>query len=213
MNLIPKERVIYSNYDLWENYPDDYLKEIALECEWVTEDDEITDEMLCAWRYQEDETDWEIVFDALKNFFDGKTVIFFGSVGLWHGVYDAGKVGDFERLFYAATKDCDYVKFYDENGHLYLHCSHHDGSCSFEIKILTKDGEDYLERWEDSWSDKRTESEVHTQIVKRYSVLPNFAHKEYGCAKREYEPQSKERFVSMLNNKATSNYYPNGYAM
>jgi len=33
----------------------------------------------------------------------------------------------------------------------------------------------------------------------------------YGCPKRQYEKQSKKRFIEILNNKATSNYYPNGY--
>ena len=35
MNKTPKARVIYDNYDLWEKYPDDTLKEIAKECEWI----------------------------------------------------------------------------------------------------------------------------------------------------------------------------------
>ena len=34
--------------------------------------------------------------------------------------------------------------FYDKNGHLYLHCTHHDGSCLFEIKALTEQGYDYF---------------------------------------------------------------------
>lgn len=213
MKLIPKKRIIYSNYDLWEVYPDDLLKQIALECGWVEDESEITENDLINWRYEESETDWECVYDGLKRFFADKTVGFFGQVGLWHGVYNAGKVGDFEDLFCKATTDCDYVEFYDENGHLFLTCSHHDGTHHFEIKIVTDKGTDYLDRWEDNENDKRTEEQVNDQIFKRFSKVPNYCHKEYGSKKKEYEPQSKERFKEILQDKATSNYYPNGYAM
>ena len=206
MNKIVKEREIYNNYDLWKKYPDDELKEMALEYDWVDEEDEITDSMLMDWRYQEDETDWECEKEMLTDFFKGKTVGFFGEVGLWHGVYKAGKIGEFWNLFYDAIKDCDYIKLYDENGHFYLTCSHHDGTCHFEVKEITDEGRDYLERWEDNWGDKRSEQHVHNQIYKRYSKLPNYAHEVFGCPKRQYEPQSKERFRRMLNNQAKSFY-------
>ena len=206
MNKIVKEREIYNNYDLWEKYPDDELKEMALEYDWVDEEDEITDSMLMDWRYQEDEADWECEKEMLTDFFKGKTVGFFGEVGLWHGVYKAGKIGEFWNLFYDAIKDCDYIKLYDENGHFYLTCSHHDGTCHFEVKEITDEGRDYLERWEDNWGDKRTEQHVHNQIFKRYSKLPNYAHEVFGCPKRQYEPQSKEGFRRMFNNQAKSFY-------
>ena len=64
--LMAKERVIYDNYDLWETYPDEELKKVALECEWVASEDEITDNDLMNWRYHEDEVDWDIAFDELK---------------------------------------------------------------------------------------------------------------------------------------------------
>ena len=208
MNVIAKERTIYDNYALWEKYPDNELKEMAVECGWISEEekDDISDEQLWRWRDSEDEFDWECEKERLEEFFEGKTVGFFGAVGLWHGTYMAGKIGEFWELFYKAITDCDYIRLYDENGHFYLTCSHHDGTNHFEIKILTGQGEDYLERWEDNWGDKRTEQHVHNQIFKRYSHIPNFAHKVYGCPKRAYEPQSKAGFIRMLNNKAKSFY-------
>ena len=206
MKLLAKERTIYNNYELWENYPDDDLREMALELGWVDEDEEITDEDLWEWRYQEDEVDWENEKYELEKFFKGKTVGFFGSLGLWDGVYKAGKIGEFWDLFYKAIEDCDYIKIYDENGHMYLTCSHHDGTNRFEIKEITNEGTEYLDRWEYNYDDKRTEEQVHNQIYKRYSRLPNFVHKVYGCKKKEYEPQSKEKFISILNNQAKSFY-------
>ncbi len=42
-NKMPKTRVIFDNYDLWNTYSDEYLKETALECGWVDSEDEITE--------------------------------------------------------------------------------------------------------------------------------------------------------------------------
>lgn len=205
---VAKERTIYDNYNLEKIYPDNDLIEIARECNWVDEDEEITDDMLWNWRYEESQIDWEREFKGLKDFFQGKTVGFFGEVGLWHGTYKAGKIGDFEQLFWRAIEDCDYFKFYDENGHLYFTCSHHDGTNHFEIKELTKKGREYLSNFEDWYfvNDKRTEEYVHDQIYKRYSKLPRFAEKVYGCKPREYEPITKGRLIDMLNNQANSRY-------
>lgn len=204
-NKIAKERVIYDNYDLWEKYPDETIDMIARECEWVDEDEEITDEMRMEWRYREDEWDWECEQDYLEKFFKGKTVGFFGEIGLWHGTYKAGNIGDFWKLYYEAVQDCAYIKIYDENGHLYLTCSHHDGTNHFEIKVLNDDAEDYYDRWSYG-NDNRKEYEVITQIYKRYSKIPRFVEKVYGCKAREYEPITKGRLIDKLNNQARSNY-------
>lgn len=82
-------------------------------------------------------------------------------------------------MFYKAMTDCDYFRIYDENGHMYLTCSHHDGTNHFEIKIVTEKG---------------------------YTVLPRFAEKIYGCKAREYEPMTKANVISKLNNEAKSFY-------
>lgn len=205
MNKIAKERIIYNNYDLWDDYPDEEIDRIARECEWVDEDEEITDEMRTEWRYREDEWNWECEQDYLEEFFKGKTVGFFGVIGLWNGIYKVGNIGDFWTLYYKAVRDCDYIKIYDENGHLYLTCSHHDGTNCFEIKILNDDAEDYYDRWSYG-NDNRKMYEVMTQIYKRYSKIPRFAEKVYGCKAREYEPITKGRLIDKLNNEARSNY-------
>lgn len=205
MNKMAKERIIYNNYDLWDDYPDEEIDTIARECEWVDEDEEITDEMRTEWRYRQTEWDWECVQDYLEEFFKGKTVVFFGEVGLWHGTYKVGDIGDFWTLYYKAIQDCEYIKLWDENGHMYLTCSHHDGTNHFEIKVLNDDAEDYYDRWSYG-NDNRKEYEVITQIYKRYSKIPRFMEKEYGCKAREYEPITKGRLIDILNNQAKSNY-------
>ena len=204
---IPKERTIYNNYDLWETYPDKDIKEWLIDNGY--EDDEITDEMLLRERRLQDESDWENAKEELKEFFlnNGEKWLLIGSVGRWDGVYPAGTVFEtFEDFFYKATSDCDYIHFYDENGHLYLRCSHHDGTCHYEIRKITEQGIKFLERWEENWDDKRSEQYIHTQIMKRYSRLPQFAKKIYGCKRFEYEPITKANLIDRLNKEARSFY-------
>lgn len=203
----PKERRIYSNYDLTETYPDEDMIECLIANGY--EKDEITDELMWKFRYRYDKNDWEIEKERLEEFFleNGERWLLIGSVGRWDGVYPAGTVFEtFDEFFYKATADCDYIHFYDENGHLYLRCSHHDGTCHYEIRKITEQGIKFLERWEENWDDKRSESYIHTQIMKRYSRLPQFARKIYGCKRFEYEPITKAGLIDKLNKQACSFY-------
>ena len=178
-NKIAKERVIYDNYNPWETYTDKAIREMAMDCRWVDSEEEITESLLQQWRDEEMEIDWETEKLMLDDYFYGKEVEFIGNVGLWHGVYEAKEKGDFWKLFDKAMKDCDYFRIYDTNGHLYLTCSHHDGTNHFEIKVVTDKG---------------------------YTVLPRYAEKVFGCKAREYEPITKGGLINLLNNEAKSFY-------
>ena len=203
-NRIPKPRIIYSNYDLLEQYPDEEIIETLIAMEY--EEDEITDEMISRERYFIDEVIWEEERERLEEFFCNGKWILFGEFGGWDRIYKAGVIDTFNNFFYEAIKDCPYYKIYDENGHLYLTCTHHDGTCHYEIKKVTDNGIQYLENWENNWKDKRTKEYVHTQIFNRYSRLPRFAEKVYGCKRVEYQPVTKEALIDRLNNQAKSFY-------
>lgn len=172
---IAKERIIFDNYN--GNYED-----------WM-----------------EEQEDYDLTMSEISKFFEGKKVCFFGQVGLWHGVYSGGDIGNFMDLFYRAVEDCAYIKIYDVNGHFHISCTHHDGSHHFEVKEITDSGLDYYDRWQYG-TDNRNESYVHTQIFKRYSRLPNFSHKVWGCKAREYEESTKGNLINRLNNEARSFY-------
>lgn len=181
----PITRVLYSNYDVSEIYKEaweDYIK-----TEEIPEE-EVTDEKMWDFCYQEDEWAWDEFKKTLFDFFEDKEVIFVGTLGLWDGQHLGGNIGDFKELYCKAVKDCDYVEFTDENGHLYLRCSHHDGTNNFEIKIVTDKGYEYYDRWLYSGSsDTRAEEYVHKQIMKKYSRLPHLAHRNFGFKKIDYE--------------------------
>ena len=170
-----KQRIIYDNYSPWTTYPDDVLKEMAIDCEWVDSYNEITADMLHEWRSEQMEEDWALEWERLCELFGSETVVFWGSIGRWYGTYQGGRVGDFMELFNKVTESCDYWKVWDENGHLFLKCSHHDGDNMFEIKMVSKRGRKYLNNWMYSLDDKRSEGYVYEQIFKRYSTLPRFA--------------------------------------
>ena len=182
----PRKRIIYSNYNLDEDYPDECLKERLLDDGYAEE--EITDEMLWNRRYEYDEVDWDCARSELTDFFeDGSTWIAVGTCGLWTGNHAAGTVFRKFNELLDGLKDCDYFEFYDENGHLYMKGDHHDGTNAFEIKRVTDAGVKYYDNWESSWDDDRSEQEVHKQIFERYSTLPRFAENVYGCKKVDWE--------------------------
>lgn len=201
-NIIAKERVLFDNYDVEAYYKD------AEEClrENAEEDEEISENAISNFAEDLIEEDWNIIESELNSFFANKSIVCFGDIGLWHGVYKASKVfDDFNIALSDMLKDCYYFKIYDENGHLFVHGSHHDGSVTFEIKVLNPKGEEYYDRWNYSY-DNRSEAEANKQIIKRYSVLPNFMHKVYGLPKVENIKPTKENMQKKLFNEAKSFY-------
>lgn len=179
--LVAKRRTIYNNYNLWEDYLE-AAKEILSE-----RNEEITDNAIWEEIYEQDNLNWQDEKERLVEFFEGSTWILQGYSGRWDGNHRGGHIfTDFMEMFQKATEDCEYIHIYDENGHMFLKCSHHDGTNLYEIKRVTDRGIKYLENWEYDWDDKRTEEYVHDKIMERYSTLPHFAYKVYGCPKVDY---------------------------
>lgn len=182
-----KERVIYNNYDLWEDYSED-VRDLLIE-EYGYNPNEITDNIIWDEIYNQDRLNWDDEHERLKEFFTEHGYFMVrGYVDRWDGKYAAGAVfSDFDSMFYDAIKDCDYWKIWDENGHLYLKCSHHDGTNLFEIKQINYKAYDFIDKWNYNWDDPRTEEEIHNIVWCNnfYSGLPHFAHLVYGCKKYE----------------------------
>ena len=117
-------RTIYNNYNLWEDSKDDAIE--TLKANDIT----ITDSAIWEEIYNQDEYDWIGIKDDLERFFNGEsTWILQGTCECWDGNHKAGMIfEDFEEMLNKAAKDCDCIHLYDKNGHLYLKCSHHDGT-------------------------------------------------------------------------------------
>jgi len=120
--------------------------------------------------------DWNEAKWLLDRFiYKSNTLLLTGNVGTWQGQRRGGFVFDtFEELS-KAWENCDFLEIYEENGHLYIDCSHHDGGNSYEIKELTDKGWDY---WNDHEGDM-SEEELHTKLWNSnfFTKLPRFSEK------------------------------------
>lgn len=163
--------IIFSNYyeDLEKSYDD--AREYLLD----EHDEEPSDDDIWDYIYEEANYEYDDIITQIMHYLRDTETIFVGSVGRWDGTFDGGDIDTFETLYYKAIKDCDYIKFEeDDNEHLYLTCSHHDGTNCFEIRLLTDKGMKFFDDWNYNFNDKRTEQEVHTEIMKnkKYSTFP-----------------------------------------
>ena len=125
--------------------------------------------------------DFENARHELATYFDDKLVMMTGTVGTWRGNCAGGLIGVFSDLFNKAIEDCAYINVYDERGHLYIECSHHDGTNHFEIHILSNAGNEYVER--NGLDYVKCNEEVHEKFLRSrtYIRLPHFAKNVYGC--------------------------------
>lgn len=171
---------IFNNYDVTAAY--DCAKEFLLEMsEENGEDPEgLTEEEIWEEVGEEERKIWELnVKENLMDFFFGKTVLVKGTVERWNGKGEGGEIGDFEDLLQGFLKDCDYIRIWDKDGHLFVRGSHHDGTVEAEVLILTEKGIEAYEDWEnyegpDSELDER---EFHEKLVsdKTLAGIPDYA--------------------------------------
>lgn len=170
---------IYNNYNLHEQF--DSVRSYLIENGKNPTDEEVWDEI-----HFQDFINWEDESDRLKEFFNASPLwILQGTVGKWDGPKKGGFFfsGWDDLMKHNPTKDCDYIHWYDENGHLFLKCSHHDGDNMFEIKKVTKKGEQMVEKWKNDFNDGRSERQLHDTIMGNnfFSALPHFAKAAYCC--------------------------------
>ena len=126
------------------------------------------------------ETDFESlewVLQGIREYFEDKEVLIVGTLQLWNGKVNIADFGEFEYLYCKAIKDCDYLIIYEENGHFYLDCTHHDGKNHFEIREITDKGREYIARWNYS---NRNYKKVCEQLEKRYSKRPLICKNVFG---------------------------------
>ena len=180
----PVERVIYDNYNLDEMYDD---------CKQYLIDEGIYDDPCDDAVWQEiwatDSFYWEEEESRLKEVFDNGDFIAVGTCGRWDGNFAGGFIFDSFNELMKRFRDCDYLRFWDENGHFFVRGSHHDGTHSIEIKEITEKGKRYYDNWNYNFNNERTEREVHKRMFNdsHYTRLINFAHRFYGCPKRAME--------------------------
>ena len=171
-----KEIVYFDNYNFeaYEKAAAEQLEDMGF--------GNYTDEQIWNVASKFEQGDWDEFNYIINKFIEsGKSFIAVGTCGRWDGNYAGGLIfghwDDFKRRVF---EDCDYFKIWEEHGHLYVRCSHHDRTHSLEIKELTDKGFEYYENWQFS-NDTRTEREVHHKLLtdSHYSHLPRLWHKVY----------------------------------
>lgn len=172
-------------YQIFSNYCED---EVSFEeaKRSLVDDDEIenpTDEQV--WERVRDLTNsyWDDEKYNLQKFFnDGSIFVLTGFLGLWDGKHPGGFVfKSFEELEKVwQNGSIENVRLFDsENGRFHVHCLHHDGTNQYEIKKLTKKGQDWYCR---NASKKSPRDLCETLFHKKgYSSELKYMNKVYGC--------------------------------
>lgn len=185
-----KKRILFENYYtceqikklkelLWKSYKQGvWHQSFDLKSKEDISDEEVNEELVFG-----KQKEWHYFVEDFKTFVASRNLILTGTVGRWDGNHDGGaRINTFQDIE-MLWKDCDYIQVYDQNGHLHIKCSHHDGTNIFKLKKLTQKGVDLFDqhnRWEDSWSQRKL---FETLSQNPYSALPNYAHNVYGLKK------------------------------
>ena len=172
------EHVLYSNYCEWIS--EDDLKMAIMDNGVVESEDDITDEMMYDERNFLEESYWDDFRYELEKFFsDGNAWLLTGSIGRWDGRCRGGFIFNTFNEFARCLNACEYWKIVDNNGHLEIYGSHHDGNDFFEVKRVSNTGCE----WYNNHCYDMSEEELHTKMWGNnfMTSLPHFAREVYGC--------------------------------
>ena len=145
--------VLFDNYNM-DKYEAEAVVQLAEEQD-VDQDEILDDDEIMSRAYSLEEADWEDLAVAMDNAFDGDNLIVNGDVGRWDGPSHGIEIySTWQEFISRFGKDCGYFEVYNETGHLYVRCSHHDGTNFCEVKRLTPAGLVHFDNW-DMETDKR----------------------------------------------------------
>lgn len=132
--------VIYDNFNVANRY-DEAKKQLKIMYEG--EDKEISDYDIYEEMEDIDNEKYQKIINELQKFFNNKLCIFDGWLPTELRYRKIKDIGTFKELFqkYIQYK-YDYTQIYDDNGELYIECSH-DGELKKKIKVrIVKNSED-----------------------------------------------------------------------
>ena len=140
------EVVLFDNYDCnFDEYKQDYIENNEI-------DGDVSDQTIWDYISELEHIYWEDMLKGLGQFDNYRKCILSGKAGTWQGKFEAAQIYDtIEEAICNSIKDCDYIKVWSENGHLYLQASHHDGTHNFELKLLTYKGWETWDSWNSSY--------------------------------------------------------------
>lgn len=106
--------------------------------------EEPTDSELWNFLNVEDDIDWDVFEREYEKYFNTNNFVVKASLGRWNGRFNSGKIltsgwSDFVKII----GEYDNISIVDNNGHLEVVGRHHDGTDYFEIRELTRKGDEY----------------------------------------------------------------------
>lgn len=168
----------FDNYDTDFFCTEDDARELIMEYddgEYESKDDVPYDKVWDMIK-QTEEFAWNDFKEEINECMNNATYLLYGTVGRWNG---RGKGGTFvktvEDIVNGFGKDCNYFNFYEQNGHFYVECSHHDGTNFAEMKRVSDKGMEYYRNNEYDKDDE----ELHDTMWNSnfMTSLPHFGEK------------------------------------
>jgi hypothetical protein len=134
--------------------------------------DEIPESKVWDEMAEEERENWDDFKYYMVKYLEDHSLLLTGTAGTWQGEREGGTVIKTFDDFYKFWKGCDYIKVWEQAGHLFIKASHHDGTNHDELFKLTAPGLQYLENH--SWDDDR---ETHRTIksCNIFHGLPHFS--------------------------------------
>ena len=137
--------VLFDNYNCdFDEYKKDYMENNDVES--------IEDSVVWDYISELEHMEWENMLKELAQIDNYRKCNLSGKAGTWQGKFEAAQIYDtIEEAICDSIKDCDYIKVWCENGHLYIQASHHDGTHNFEVKLLNYRGWETWDNWNSSY--------------------------------------------------------------
>lgn len=152
--------VLFNNYDCnFDEYKQDYIENNEIE-------GDVSDQTIWDYISELEYIYWKDMLKELAHIDNYKKCVAFGKAGTWQGRCECGKIFDtIEDAINGIIKNCDYIKVWSENGHLYIQASHHDGTHNFEIKPLTYKGWETWDSWNSSYCGKSLYNKSEYEVL------------------------------------------------
>ena len=166
----------FDNYDMDWICTEENAIQYLIDCGEYENEDSISQEEIWKTIYFHEEIYWDDFKREINECMKDATYLLCGTVGRWNG---RGKGGAFvetvEDIVNGFGQNCDYFKFYEQNGHFYVKCSHHDGTNYAELKRVSDRGMEYYRNNEYEKYDK----ELHETMWNSnfMTSLPHFGKK------------------------------------
>ena len=177
-----KQHFLFSNY-YGDMYSEEDIKEMINEDIYGgllnIEEDDINDVLIYDYLRMCLDNDFDDFKINFKEELDNHYYVVTGTVGRWDGRYSGGIVVNGLDEIMKLLRDCEYISIVDNNGHLEIKGSHHDGTNYFEVRELTDKGYDYYTRNEYLFNSKELCEKLYNSS--NYSRLPRLHKKVFGC--------------------------------